>query len=364
MDRTARSRFVAGIAVVAALAIACGAGEPSSPGAGGSPSPSSAATPAGSGAAPTTPPCPNFVEVVETGPMPTDFSEDGPVAREQQRLSADMDAVNAYAGRHRDEFASIRFENGPRVRIVVGFTDHVEQHCAALRTLLAFPDEFEIIRQAQTEDRLEQIQGEIVKLGGPELLGVGIGAGTIDVQLRATGEAVADQIRLAYGDIVTIQVGLLPYPDRFAGDPLCGALEDVVVDSPLVATATLDVDTIQPGDDFRGSVRVTNTGTGTIDFETGSTASAIVFLPGSNRPVGYNVGGGSEMGFGAVLGPGDHLDIDVVGGTASCDPNLGYVLPLGRYDVRVPVERLENPGGPDLRITYILSEPLPLTIAP
>ncbi|HEX5589988.1 MAG TPA: hypothetical protein VFX65_06840, partial [Candidatus Limnocylindrales bacterium] len=92
--------------------------------------------------------CPNFVEVVETGPMPgDDGTEEGPVAREQERIRDDVDAASAYGAEHPDEFASVRFENGPRVRLVIGFTAHIAEHCAALREILEYPDEFEIIRQ-------------------------------------------------------------------------------------------------------------------------------------------------------------------------------------------------------------------------
>ena len=79
--------------------------------------------------------CPNYVDVVETGPLPPDAGENGPVPQNQQRLANDIEAAIAYGADHADEFASVRFENAPRVRIVIGFTDHIDEHCAALRAL-------------------------------------------------------------------------------------------------------------------------------------------------------------------------------------------------------------------------------------
>jgi hypothetical protein len=67
------------------------------------------------------------------------------------------------------------------------------------------------------------------------------------------------------------------------------------------------------------------------------------------------------VGVGSELGLGESVDIDVLGGTASCDPDLGYTLPLGRYQVRVPVDQYEYPGG-EFEPHAILSDRVSLTI--
>jgi hypothetical protein len=53
-----------------------------------------------------------------------------------------------------------------------------------------------------------------------------------------------------------------------------------------------------------------------------------------------------------------------VGGTASCDPALGYALPPGDYEVRVPVVQLTMHDNAPTEVSYVLSEPVPLTITP
>ncbi|MBA3875679.1 MAG: hypothetical protein C0498_01865 [Anaerolinea sp.] len=353
------------LATVAVLVVAgCGVGGPLPSSAGPSGPPASGSPPPSA-----TPPadCPNFVEVVETGPLPgDDGAEDGPVAREQDRLRADVEAASAYGAAHTGEFASIRFENGPRVRIVIGFTTRLAEHCAALRSILEYPDEFEIIRQPTTAARLEEIQREIMVLAGDRMQSTGIGAGTIDIQLRADGEAIADRIQAAYGEIVTITVGMLRYPDRsLPADASCALLPDPIIsETPLVAEAALDVAAVRPGADFRGTVTVTNTGPEIVEFASGDPMTAVVFRAGSNRPVGGFTGAIGGVGTGGTLAPGDSLDIGVLGGTASCDPALGYALPPGRYDVRVPVDQYTMRDNAPTEISYLLSEPVPLTIVP
>ena len=310
--------------------------------------------------------CPNFVEVVETGPLPgDDGTEDGPLAREQERIREDIYAATAYGLAHPDEYASIRYENGPRVRMVVGFTAHIEEHCAALRAILEYPDEFEIILQPATEARLDEIMQALSALAGDRMRSVGRGAGEVHLTLRADGEDVAAEMHERYGDLVEITVGLLPYPDRFSGDPLCGPLVGPIdVDSPLVAVATLDVGSVRSGLDFGGTVIVRNAGADVFDFQSGPTQSAVVFRPGAAAPSGFYTGGMDAIGYGARLEPGGSVSLDVVGGTASCDPALGYALPPGLYEVRVPVVQLTMHDIAPTEVSYVLSGPIPLTIAP
>ncbi len=309
--------------------------------------------------------CPNYVDVVETGPDPTDFSENRPLAHDQGRLQGDVEAMQAYGSAHPDEFTAVRFENSPWVRLVVGFTGHIQEHCAALRTILEFPNDFQIIRQPRTATELEQIQQAIVALAGQHLRSVGIGAETIDVQLRADGLSIAEQIHATYGDLLTIYVGFLPYPDPASAGVDCSAiLKDIVTDTPLRVSARLDTARVVTGEDFRGTVTITNAGADVVEFESGDPMTAVVYRRGSNQVVGAYEGGIGGVGAGGTLQPGETLDIGVLGGTASCDPTLGYALPPGSYDVRVRVDQYAHPEATGVVITYLLSDPVPLEITP
>jgi hypothetical protein len=362
--RLGRFRLVLALSVW--LIGACGANAPSSAGPTATTRPSP--TPVGSPRAsdlPSVEACPNFVEVVETGPMPgDDGTENGPVAREQARISADVDAAAAYGARFPTEFGSVRYENGPRVRLVIGFTSHVAEHCAALRELLEYPDEFEIIRQPATEAQLMQAMDDIIELVRPSMQSVGLGADIIHVNLRADGEPLAAEVLEAYGDLVEITVGMLPYPNRFAGPAACGNEPIEVSDAPLELAVDLESDVIKPGVDFRGEVTISNTGPDPFDFQSGPTQTASVYLPGAESPVGFFTGGMDSIGFGATIEPGASITLDVIGGTASCDPALGWALPPGEYEVRVHVEVYTMVDNGPTEVGYVVSPPMGLTIEP
>lgn len=358
-----RRAWFAGAAIATLVVAACGAGQPGTSLAPSDSVPATASPPLPTSPATTPGSCPNYVEVVETGPMPTDFSEDGPMGLEQGRLQADVEAASAYGAAHPDEFASIRYENAPRVRIVIGFTARIEEHCEALRASLEFPDEFEIILQPATEAQLDQIQQELVRLAGDKLRSAGRGAGVLHLALRADGEDVAADVLAAYGDLVEITVGMLPYPNRFAGDVGCRELPNPILDAALVARATLDTTGVRSGGDFGGTVTVTNVGEAPFDLQSGI-AVALVSEPGSDRPIGYYTGAIADVGLGGLLQPGDTFDIQVIGGTASCNTALGYALPPGAYEVRVPVVLLAMHDNAPTEVSYLLSAPVPLTVFP
>jgi hypothetical protein len=316
------------------------------------------------------PGCPNFVDVVETGPMPGDTgTENGPVAREQGRLNRDAEAAQAYGAAHPDEFASLRYENGPRVRLVIAFTGNISEHCAALRELLAFPEEFELVLEKRTEQDRLAIQQEIVQRAGPFLVSAASGGatGVVEVALRANGEGMARQIVEQYGDAVHVTVGLLSYPDRARADrgTTCGPDPGTLrLDTPLRGTLVLESSSVSSGADFDAKVRVANRGTTDFDFQSGATATALIFAPGGNEAIGTFTGGRDLVGLSQVLGPGESVDIDVLGGTASCDPALGYALPPGPYEVRAVIDVYTMQDNAPTDIAYIFSAPATLTVVP
>jgi hypothetical protein len=362
------------VAIVTWLLAACAAGAtptaPTAPTSSPLTSPAASSSPAPTGGNAGVPGCPNFVEVVETGPMPGDErTRDERVAREAQRISADAEAAQQYGAEHPDEFAGLHYENGPWVRLVIGFTAHLAEHCAALRELLALPEEFELIRLERTEaDRLE-IQEQIVDFAQPFLVSAGSGGArdVIEVVLRADGDEVAGQLVAQYGDLVDVTVGLLSFPERSRPDgvttcsPASGSQR---ADSPLRASLVLTSGAISSGADFRGKVTVVNSGAGKFDFESGSPSTALVYRPAGSEAIGAFSGLIGGVGVGETLGPLDAIDIDVLGGTASCDPALGYALPPGSYEVRAVVDVLTMHDDGPTDTEYILSDPAPLTIVP
>ena len=337
---------------------------------------STGSLPPGSSATPATPAsvspseiaqqCPNFVEHVDTGPQPTDFSETGPLAVAQARLQHDIEAAQEYGNAHRNEFASIRFENAPRVRIVIGFTGHVAEHCAALRSALEHPAEFEIIRQALPEARLLELMEEISARAGQHLLSIALTADHLDMTLRPDGKAIADELTAVYGDVLRVTaIGFLGYPDPSIGARPCQTLLATKIDtSALRATLILDEATIRSGEDFRGSVVIRNSGAGPLELNSGDPATAVIYRAGTNELVGGYAAGGEGVGLGGTMAPGAEITASMVSGTASCVPELGYTLPPGTYDARAVVEQYQPLAAGGIVITDLLSPPVPFVISP
>ena len=190
------------------------------------------------------------------------------------------------------------------MRIVIGFTDHIDQHCAALRALFEYPDEFEIIQQPRTAQEVEQIQQDVVAIAGNMLRSAGMGAGTVDVSLRADAERLAEEIRAKYGDLVTIRLGLQGYPAGSAPDPDCAARPlPLVTASPFVATLRLENASVRSGEDFKGTATVTNRSDALVEFESGQPMTAFIYRAGTDQLVGMFDGGIGGTGVGKTMRP-------------------------------------------------------------
>jgi hypothetical protein len=302
---------------------------------------------------------------VETGPQPTDVSENSPTAIAQARLQNDIMTMQAYAEAHRDEFASVRFENAPRVRLVIGFTGHIAEHCAALQAVLEHPREFEIIEQALPEARLMELMEEISDRAETHMLTLGLIDDHLELTLRPDGEALADELAAAYGDVLhIIAIGFLSYPDKTVARPCQSLLATKIDTSALRATLVLETATVASGKDFEGSVVIRNSGTEPVELNSGNPATAVIYRAGTNELVGGYAAGGEGTGLGATLAPGEEITADMVSGTASCVPELGYALPPGAYDARAVVEQYQPLPAGGVVVTDILSPPVPFTIGP
>jgi hypothetical protein len=322
----------------------------------------------GSGRPATVAGCPNYVLEPETGPFPSDLSEDGPIARDQQRLQGDLALAQDYATRHAADFGSIRFENTPRVRIVIGFVTNLQQHCAALRGALEFADEFEVIWSPATNADLEALLNEITNAYRDYLVGAGLMSDAIELTLRADGEAIAAEITAKYGSLVDIWVGMLHYPDRGLGEGggCARFLHEPAIGLPLRASVKrLSQVEIRSGADFSGDVTVVNVGSTAFDFESGRPQTALILGPDGRTLVGAYFGAIAGTGAGALIEPGGTYDMDFLGGTASCDPAVGYAVPPGEAFVVVPVDvyRRTDPNGPP-EVLKLMSEPMPIRVVP
>ena len=121
---------------------------------------------------------------------------------------------------------------------------------------------------------------------------------------------------------------------------------------------------INTGGDITTNVTFRNTSLRAIRFESGDPITGVVTRRGSDTIIARYNGAIGGVGFGGTLSPGNHPTVTGLVSTASCDATLGYALPPGRYEVRVPVVVLTDQGSAPTKVEYILSEADPLTIVP
>ena len=185
----------------------------------------------------------------------------------------------------------------------------------------------------------EQVRAGIERLVGNQMTSIGFGIEQIvHVGLRADGEDLARQIHATYGDAVEITVGMFPYPPPAQAERGCRNFAEVTRDhAPLTASVAVDGE-VRAGSFYRGTVRLTNASPGAYQLLTSSSFSLFLFRPGEAHPIGVSEGITMGTGFGRELLPGESIDFEAGGGTASCDLALGYMLPLGRYDVRALID--------------------------
>ena len=164
--------------------------------------------------------CPNFVKAVETGEI-GEITDGGPITTAQDRLYNDIVAARDYAAAYPNDFASIRYENAPHVRIVIAFTQNVEAHCVSLRRLLEYSDEFQIIQGRFTESELLAIASEIHRDYGEMVAASGLSADVEQVMVGVNGPGAietADELIARYGDRILVVIGMFRYPPQ-QGDP-------------------------------------------------------------------------------------------------------------------------------------------------
>jgi hypothetical protein len=261
---------------------------------------------------------------------------------EHGKLRHDVDVVRAYGEAHPDAWVGLRFENEPSVRIVALFVgDDLRPHEEALRDLVEHPDQLELRPSPYPLTRLEEIKADIHALAASGESGRfkqwGVGQGTVMVQLRASEEPLAAKLHERYGGAVELTVGLFPYPDL---PPFHSLLEPPGGQAPPLPLDLADVSvpsglTIRSGEDLM-SVLVTHNHTDDeLVVETNGQVTARVMDPDTGRCVGGFTGAQHMPLILFRIPPHGTVDVPMLIGTASFDPELGYAVPPGRWLIEV-----------------------------
>jgi hypothetical protein len=346
-------------------------------------SPPSTMAPPSTSAAPV--PAPTRSCVPDPSVFPVDLAAQPPITPDQMPpdqgiIMADTEIATAYGASHADEFSGTVNLHGPE-RLAVAFTDHLDEHRAALLAQVPHPDRLVVVKGCASEAALRQIQTDagMVASGRSLLRSASSDAigGFVSISLRADGEATARELVERYGEKVAITVGTKPYPGGSTA-PTGWYVETPIADAcartsfreapiaGLEITPVPDSTTIRAGEDIHGEVRIVNHGPAPVNLEGDNPVTAVVVERGTRNIVAVFNGGIGGTGWGAALAPGDGAVDSFLGATGDCRPNANFALPPGEYGLVVPFglgyDRKAN-GGID-KITVQWSTEVPITIVP
>ncbi len=267
--------------------------------------------------------------------------------REHSKLRGDIDVVRSYGEAHPDVWVDLWIENEPSVRIVALFAGNdVDEHEATLRGLMTHPGQLEVRRSERyARAYLDSIAAEVRRMATITDRGSfrswGIGAGRLNIVVRASRRDLAQRLLDAYGDAVKLRVGFLSYPDPTMTDTQAPQhFQPAPEQPPLLAAEELQVSVdeglaVQSGGHLGTVLHVQYVGTQEMVVLTNGVVTAVTINPRTGSVVGGYEFAQHMPGIEFRIPPGDVVDIPLLVGTASTDPFLGYCVPPGRWAIEV-----------------------------
>lgn len=290
----------------------------------------------------------------------------------QSALRGDFDIVARYGEEHPEAWAGAWWDNEPTVRIVAAFTGDAAPHDAALRPMLQHPDRLVVESRQHSLTDLRRVREEIestlrqrqAQTGRHILHSVGNGKAVISVRLRADQEQVASELAARYGSAVQLRVGFFGYPEhrRRRPQPPAGPVLKEQAFEGLEMSVEVDQEVLEVGDDGHARLVLHNSSPERIGPLSSGQPLVGSLLNSSLEAVGGYSGLVAGTGRTIDLAPGATATVGVIFGTASTREDLGYVLPPGRYWLKVQMRLHHGPGVP---LTTTPAAPLtPITIVP
>lgn len=297
------------------------------------------------------------------------------LAQLQSALRGDLEIVVDYGEEHPGAWAGAWWDNEPTVRIVAAFTGDAASHDAALRPRLRHPDRLVVESRQHSLADLRRVREEIertlrqrqAQTGRLILASIGSGKAVISVRLRADQEHVASELAARYGSAVELRVGYFDFPERRRRRPLppAGPALEEQAFKGLEMSVEADQEVLTVGDDGRGRLVLRNRGSErTGPLHCGQPLVGSLLNSSLERVGGYS---GAIAGTGRTidLAPGESASIPIIFGTASTREDLGYVVPPGRYWLKVQLRLQRGRGDPEAnapaapltRITVIPRDP-------
>ena len=280
------------------------------------------------------------------------------VLAETSRLEPMLGQVLAYGGERPAEFGSsgLIWHDSDDASVFVSFTSNLADHRAALEAMVEHPDELIVCQVAVSGGVAQAVEATLAKELEGRFLSIGRAGGSIEVVLAADEEGLADDLLSRYGDAVHVRVGALAFP-----------LEDAeaVCDDPDPSTDVpgLRIEVVAPAEPISAAgvtplqlhVELTNDGDIPIQFDSGTAVGTILDLSGKVVSASGTILI-ADVGFGVDLGPGASTELPLMVSTASCDPELGYVLPPGEYQLVAAVQHSDGDT------TTLHSPPVPIVV--
>lgn len=266
---------------------------------------------------------------------------------EHSKLRGDIDIVRSYGEAHLDIWVDLWVENEPSVRIVALLAgDDVDEHEATLRGLVTHPDQLDVHRSDRySRSYLDSIAADVRRMATTTERGAfrswGIGAGKLNVVVRAIRQDLAQRLLDSYGDAVKLRVGFLSYPDPTMIDTQVPQRRQPAPERPPLLAADevqISVDEgleVRSGEQLGGALHVHNVGTQEFVVLTNGAVTAAIVDPRTGSVVGGYEFAQHMPGIEFRVPSGGVVDIPLLVGTASTNPLLGYCVPPGRWAVEV-----------------------------
>ena len=283
----------------------------------------------------------------ETGARDVEHEPGRDLELEHSTLRGDIDVVRSYGEAHPDAWVDLWIGNEPSVRIVALFAGNdVDEHEATLRGLVTHPGQLEVHRSDRyARAYLDSIAAEVRRMATITDRGSfrswGIGAGKLNIVVRASRRDLAQRLLDAYGDAVKLRVGFLSYPDPTMIDAQAPRHRQPAPEQPpLLAAEEFQVSVdeglaVQSGGHLGTVLHVHNVGAQEIVVLTNGAVTAGIVDPRTGKVVGGYEFVQTAIGVAFRVPPGAVVDIPLLVGTASTDPILGYCVPPGRWAIEV-----------------------------
>jgi hypothetical protein len=185
-----------------------------------------------------------------------------------------------------------------------------------------------------------------------------------EIGLQAFAVDVARELHERFGADVTLQVGVMSFPDKRLEDP---RLADPLPDLPLAEQAGLDVQlvealTVRSGRTIQRAVLISNRSDTDVEVATTGNLHSNVLDPGTGKRVGGDFGFSTLLPVMFRVARGMQTRIPVSVGTTSVVPELGYAVPPGEWHLQVDVELGNDRPPPPQPRRRLRSAPLSMTI--